>query len=64
MKKFKIEEVNNMEIVDINNKIQELKKQLLDLRFQLATGNLENTAEIKSVKINIAILKTVLNQNK
>ena len=44
--------------------LQKLKKELLNLRFQLATGNLENTAEIKSIKVNIAILKTALNDKK
>ncbi len=48
---------------------QELKSQLLDLkreqfnlRFQLATGQLENTARIREVRRTIARIKTVLHE--
>lgn len=48
---------------------EELKKieadyrdELFNLRFQLATGQLENTARIKQVRKNIARVKTVLRQ--
>lgn len=54
-------EIKEMSTEDINSKIQELKKELLDLRFQMATGNLENTAQIKIIKKDVARLKTVLN---
>ena len=43
-----------MEIVD-------LKKSLLNFRFQKSTGQLEKTAEIKKLRKKIARLKTVLN---
>lgn len=62
MKRYKVEEIRKLSEEEINQKIVELKKELLDLRFQLAVGNLENTAKIKANKINIAILKTVLNE--
>lgn len=64
MKRMNILEVQSMEPEAINSKVLELKKELLNLRFQLATGNLENTAEIKSIKVNIAILKTAINSKK
>ncbi len=62
MKKLKMNDVLKMSVEDIQTKINELKQESLNLRVQLATGNLENTARIKSVKKNIAILKTALNQ--
>lgn len=62
MKKLKMADVTKLSVEEINTKIKELKKESLDLRVQLATGNLEDTARIKSVKKNIAILKTALNQ--
>lgn len=62
MKKLKMNDVMKLSVEEINTKIAELKRQSLDLRVQLATGNLERTADIKSVKKNIAILKTALNQ--
>ncbi|MGL5021342.1 MAG: 50S ribosomal protein L29 [Mycoplasmatales bacterium] len=64
MKRMNIKEAKAMAPDAINAKVLELKKELLNLRFQLATGNLENTAEIKSIKVNIAILKTALNDKK
>ncbi len=64
MKKLKMADVLNLSVEDINKKIEELKKESLELRVSLATGNLEDTARIKSVKKNIAILKTALNQKK
>lgn len=64
MKKLKMADVLNLSVEDINKKIEELKKESLELRVSLATGNLEDTSRIKSVKKNIAILKTALNQKK
>ncbi len=46
----------------INSEITTLKKELFDLRFQQATGQLENTARIRKVKKTIARMKTVLNE--
>ena len=39
-----------------------LKKEAFNLRFQAATGQLENTARIKAVRRDAARVKTVLNQ--
>ncbi len=55
-------EIKEMSVEEINTKIVEKKKELLNLRFQLATGNLENTAEFKNTKKDIARLNTALNQ--
>lgn len=54
-------EIQNLSEQEINEKIAELKKELLELRFQMATGNLENTAQIKLLKKDVARLKTALN---
>ncbi len=62
MKKLKMNDAMKLSVEEINQKITELKRQSLDLRVKLATGNLETTADIKSVKKNIAVLKTALNQ--
>ena len=42
--------------------INDLKKNLLNLRFKKSTGQLEQTSNIKKTKKKIAILKTQLNQ--
>ena len=46
----------------LTEKVAELKKDLFNLRFQLATGQLQNTMQITAVKRDIARAKTVLRQ--
>tara|TARA_Y100000741_G_scaffold286107_1_gene225964 strand:- start:348 stop:545 length:198 start_codon:yes stop_codon:yes gene_type:complete len=48
---------------DISSEIVSLRKSLLNLKFQKATGQLEKTAEIKKTRKKIAFLKTSLNQS-
>ncbi len=57
---MKASEFAAMNTVQLNDKIQELKSELFTLRFQLATGQLQNTMQIVSVKRDIARAKTVL----
>ncbi|HIW17890.1 large subunit ribosomal protein L29 [Faecalicoccus acidiformans] len=42
--------------------IDALKEELFNLRFQQATGQLENTARLKTVKKTIARIKTVMTE--
>jgi large subunit ribosomal protein L29 len=44
------------------DKEKQYKEELFNLRFQQATGQLENTARLKQVRKNIARIKTVLRQ--
>ena len=53
---------NDMSALQLEDKVKELKAELFTLRFQLATGQLENTMQIKNVKHDIARAKTVLRQ--
>jgi large subunit ribosomal protein L29 len=55
-------DIRKMDTAKINEEIVALKKELFDLRFQQATGQLENTARISKVKKDIARMKTVLNE--
>ena len=59
MKASNLRELNTEEL---ESKINELKGELFNLRFQLATGQLENTMRIKEVKKNIARTQTVLRE--
>ena len=43
-------------------KVKSLKEELFNLRFQLATGQLENTARIREVRKAIARMKTVIRE--
>ena len=47
---------------ELNAEINTLKDELFNLRFQQATGQLENTARLISVKNDIARIKTVLTE--
>lgn len=57
-----VQELNGLTTAEILDKEKELKEQLFNLRFQLATGQLENTASLKQVRKDIARVKTVLRQ--
>lgn len=59
---MKANEIREWDTTKINSEIIALKKELFDLRFQQATGQLENTARISKVKKAIARMKTVLNE--
>ena len=47
---------------ELQAQISTLKDELFNLRFQQATGQLENTARLKTVKKDIAQIKTVLTE--
>lgn len=47
---------------ELNHKLEEFKNELFNLRFQLATGQLENPMRLKAVKKDIARVKTILRE--
>lgn len=55
-------ELRSMSADELNQKIASLKEELFNLRFQLATGQLENTSRIREVKKTIARIKTIQSQ--
>ena len=57
-------ELKSLTSEELMNKLNDFKSELFSLRFQLATGQLENTARIKIVKKDIARVKTVLAERK
>jgi len=59
---MKAKEIRELTTAEIEQKEQTMKEELFNLRFQLATGQLENTARISKVKKTIARLKTVVRQ--
>jgi large subunit ribosomal protein L29 len=46
----------------LRDELQALKKEAFNLRFQQATGQLENTARMRAVKRDVARVNTILNQ--
>ncbi|OPL07718.1 MAG: 50S ribosomal protein L29 [delta proteobacterium ML8_F1] len=57
---MKAKEFRDMTGNELNTKLLDLKNELFNLRFQLATGQLDNTSKIRLVKKDIARVKTVL----
>ncbi|MEG0894127.1 MAG: 50S ribosomal protein L29 [Oscillospiraceae bacterium] len=60
---MKSSEVRELSVVELNEKLVELKEELFNLRFQLAVNQLENPMRIKAVRKDIARIKTVLRAN-
>ena len=59
---MKANEIRELATSEIEMKIKSLKEELFNLRFQLATGQLENTARIREVRKTIARMKTVIRE--
>ncbi|MDD2227098.1 MAG: 50S ribosomal protein L29 [Clostridia bacterium] len=59
---MKTTDVRGMTTNELNAKLSDLKSELFNLRFSLATGNLPNNSQIKNVKKSIARVKTVLRE--
>ena len=55
---MKAAEIKKLSGEDLQVKLKEARAELFNLRFQMATGQLENTARIKQVKKDIARIQT------
>jgi large subunit ribosomal protein L29 len=56
---MKAADIKTMTIDQIDDEVLKLKKEQFNLRFQRATGQLENTARVREVRRDIARLKTI-----
>lgn len=59
---MKTSEIRDLTTAEIEQQIKAHKEELFNLRFQLATGQLENPARIREVRKFIARTKTVLRE--
>ncbi|EOS7991503.1 50S ribosomal protein L29 [Enterococcus hirae] len=59
---MKVKEIRELTTAEMLDQEKQLKEELFNLRFQLATGQSENTARIKEVRKSIARIKTVLRE--
>ncbi|MCD5407806.1 50S ribosomal protein L29 [Candidatus Bipolaricaulota bacterium] len=57
---MKARELRELSTDELHQRLRDLKRKLLNLRFQLASGQLQNTAEIGKTKRDIARTLTVL----
>jgi large subunit ribosomal protein L29 len=61
---MKADDIKAMTVDQIDDAVLKLKKEQFNLRFQRATGQLENTARVREVRRDIARLKTVARQKR
>ena len=59
---MKAKELREMTVDELNKKMNDTKDELFRLRFQLATGQLDNAMRLKEVRRNIARVKTVIRE--
>ena len=57
---MKIDEIKDLSVEELKTKTQELQQELFNLRFQLHTGHLENSARVSQVRKDAARAKTIL----
>ena len=62
VKLMKVKEVRQLSEAELSNRLSELKAELFNLRFQLATGQLDNPLKVKAVRKNIARVKTIVRE--
>ena len=62
MKAKEIEKVRELSVEKLEEKLQELKKDLFMLRMQHATNQLDNPMQIANVKKDIARIKTIIRE--
>ena len=62
MKAKEIKEVRGLSVEKLEEKLQELKKDLFMLRMQHATNQLDNPLQIAAVKKDIARIKTIIRE--
>ena len=61
---MKAADIKTMTIDQIDDEVLKLKKEQFNLRFQRATGQLENTNRVREVRRDIARLKTIAQQKR
>ncbi|PWK05682.1 50S ribosomal protein L29 [Tumebacillus permanentifrigoris] len=59
---MKAKDIRNLSTVEIETEVNDLKDELFNLRFQLATGQLDNPMRIREVRKGIARAKTILRE--
>ena len=59
---MKASDARAMTVDQLDDEVLKLRKERFNLRFQRATGQLENTARVREVRRDIARVKTVLTQ--
>jgi len=64
MAELKVEDIRRMTADQMDDEILKLKKERFNLRFQRATGQLENTSRMREARRDIARIKTIARQKR
>ena len=64
MAELKVEDIKRMSDDEMDAEVLKLKKERFNLRFQRATGQLENTGRVREVRRDIARIKTIAAQKR
>ncbi|MGI6259481.1 MAG: 50S ribosomal protein L29 [Anaerolineaceae bacterium] len=59
---MKAKEVRELSVEEIKTKLMNTRQELMNLRFQMVTGQLTDTSRFKVARRNIARLQTILNE--
>jgi large subunit ribosomal protein L29 len=59
---LKPDDLRHMTVDQLDDEVLKLKKERFNLRFQRATGQLENTSRVREVRRDIARIKTIARQ--
>ena len=59
---MKVKDIRQFSEKELNGRLLELKAELFNLRFQLATGQLDNPLKVSSVRKDIARVKTIIRE--
>lgn len=61
---MKVEDLRQKSVDELNLEVLDLRKEAFNLRFQRASGQLENTSRVRQVRRDIARIKTVLHERR
>ena len=64
MAELKVEDIRRMTADQMDDEVLKLKKERFNLRFQRATGQLENTSRMREARRDIARIKTIARQKR
>ena len=59
---MKVSEIRELSLEEMQTKVNDLREEMFNLRFQHGTGQLENTYKLKQTKRDIARLKTIIQE--
>ena len=62
MNKNELNKIREMSDVELNKKLEDLKEDLFNLRFQHAINQLDNPMRLKAVRKEIAVIKTIIRE--